>query len=94
MNKERRQALADVEDTISEAIDQIQDVINEEQDALDNLPDSLLYSERGEKMQDAIDEMEGLIGELEEFCTNLGKVVDAFTPAKSTANKSIHTTIK
>lgn len=59
MNKERRAKL-------QKAIDLIEDVIGEEQDAYDNMPESLQYSEKGEKMDEGIDSLEAAKDILEE----------------------------
>lgn len=80
MNKERRSYLLDSTDYLSDAVNHIQNVIYDEQDAQDNLPDSFRYSDRGYAMEDAIDEMEGFISEIEaiadkiaEYCSNKKK---------------------
>lgn len=82
MNKDRRNALAEVESTIDEAIGQIQDVIDEEADALDGLPESLQDSDRAMAMNDAIEDMESLIGVLDDFTQKLLDVVKKHTPKK------------
>jgi hypothetical protein len=43
----------------------LSDVLTEEQEALDNLPESLRESERGQQMQEYIDIMEEVTGELD-----------------------------
>lgn len=43
----------------------LSDVLTEEQEALDNLPESLQESERGQQMQEYIDIMEEVTGELD-----------------------------
>lgn len=65
MNKERRNTLLEANDYLDDAIRHIQDVIWEEGDALNNLPDSFRYSDRGYSMEEAIEEMEGFIAEIE-----------------------------
>jgi predicted nucleic acid-binding Zn-ribbon protein len=82
MNKERREALMDVADTIEEAIDQIQDVIDDEQDAIDRLPESLQESERGAVMYEAVGDMEGLIDKLNVFLGELEATVARYSPKK------------
>lgn len=43
----------------------IQDVLDEEQESYDNLPESLQYSDRGDKMQENIDSMQSVIDGLD-----------------------------
>ena len=51
MNKDRRNRLSGVIDTIADAISELEEIRDEEQDALDSLPESLQYSSKGEMMQ-------------------------------------------
>lgn len=66
MNKLRRQELAEVLDTLDEAIGQIEDVRDEEQEAYDNLPENFQESSRGQDMQEAIDSMDSIIRSIED----------------------------
>lgn len=66
MNKIRRQELAEVLDTLDEAIGQIEDVRDEEQEAYDNLPENFQESSRGQDMQEAIDSMDSIIRSIED----------------------------
>ena len=74
MNKLRRKELAKIMDKL-ERLDALREEIreelaairDEEQEALDNLPESLQESERGEQMQEYIDIMENVTGELDLF---------------------------
>ncbi len=75
MNKERREMLMDAEGVIEEAIGLIQDVIDEEQTAYDSLPDSLVDSERGQDMCDAIDDMGDLVDSLEDVGKKLRIII-------------------
>jgi hypothetical protein len=72
MNKQRRKELAailskleELENLRSEIKERLEAVRDEEQEALDNLPESLQESERGEQMQEYIDAMENVTGELD-----------------------------
>lgn len=66
MNKLRRQELAEVLDTLDEAIGQIEDVRDEEQEAYDNLPENFQESSRGQDIQEAIDSMDSIIRSIED----------------------------
>ena len=72
MNKLRRKELAVVAgmleelDALREQIrDRLAEIRDEEQDALDSMPESLQESERGQQMQEYIDTMEEITGELD-----------------------------
>lgn len=74
MNKARRKELAIIAamleelDALREQIrERLSDVLDEEQDALDNMPESLQAGDRGEQMQEYIDTMENVTGELDLF---------------------------
>lgn len=62
MNKERRKRLSDIRAKIEELQDLLEEVRTEEQDALDNLPESLQGSERGQAMEDAVQNIDDAIG--------------------------------
>lgn len=72
MNKIRRKELANVV-TMLEELDALREQVREqlsaiqedEQEALDNMPESLQESEKGEQMQEYIDTMENVTGELD-----------------------------
>ena len=72
MNKVRRKALANIVtmleqmDELREEIrEQLAEIRDEEQEALENMPESLQESEKGEQMQEYIDVMENVTGELD-----------------------------
>lgn len=72
MNKIRRKELAaiikklEALDALREEIrEQLAAVRDEEQEALENMPESLQESEKGEQMQEYIDTMENVTGELD-----------------------------
>ena len=66
MNAERRKNLEKVEALIGEARTLLEDIKSEEEDAYGNLPESLQNTERGEKMDEAISEMDDIIDTLED----------------------------
>lgn len=65
MNKERRARLAEVDDLLMEVVDDITEIVEDEQGAFDNLPEGLQCSSRGEAMEEAIDEMNDIISDIE-----------------------------
>ncbi len=62
MNKNRR-------DRLQRAMEIISEVKEEEEGAYDNMPEPFQDSERGEKMQENIDNMDEVISLLEEITT-------------------------
>lgn len=72
MNRIRRKELANVVvlleelDALREQIrEQLSAIQDDEQEALDNMPESIQESEKGEQMQEYIDTMENVTGELD-----------------------------
>lgn len=61
MNNDRRTRLGEVRDSLDDIITQIEELKDEEQEAYDNLPEGLQQTERGDKMQTAIETMEEAI---------------------------------
>lgn len=66
MNAQRRKQLSEISDKIELIKEEITFLQEEEQDALDNMPDSLQYSEKGERMQTAIDAMDDILQSLDD----------------------------
>ena len=76
MNNTRRKTINQIMDELErlkEAIDCLRD---EEQDCYDNLPESLQYSEKGERMEEAIDNLESAFGSLEEAIDYLSEAIE------------------
>ena len=67
IRKEIEKITADLE-AIKELIEALQE---EEQDAFDNLPESIQYGERGDKMQSAIDNLEYAADNIQDCLDNL-----------------------
>lgn len=78
MNNSRRKQIHDVakkltaayetfSSAVQESLSELEDITSDEQDAFDNLPESLQYSDRGEAMQEAIDNLETACQSLEDF---------------------------
>ena len=64
MNKERKKRLSEVSNMIGDAIDEIADIMEEEQEAFDNIPELLQFSSKGDKMQEYVDNMQGIMDDL------------------------------
>lgn len=71
MNKSRRKKLAEASEMISQASSIIESVMDEEHEAYDNLPESIMDGERGEKMEQAIEFLESAISDLESAVENI-----------------------
>ena len=54
MNKNRRKAIGDIYDKLIDIQSDLECIRDEEQEAFDNLPESIQYSERGERMEEYI----------------------------------------
>lgn len=78
MNKARRKQLEDLIEQLSGIKDGIEAVLEEEQEAFDNLPEGIQASERGEAMQENIDNLQTAADSLEsEVMDYIQGVIDA-----------------
>ena len=66
MNKYRRKVIAELLEQLIEICDNLEAVKDEEEEALENYPENLKYSERGEAMQEAFDNLEEAHGSISE----------------------------
>ena len=66
MNRTRREAIDDLIEQLENIQQQIEALKDEEQTAYDNLPETLQYSERGETITEAIDNLESAESSVEE----------------------------
>ena len=76
MNKERRQELFDVISHLDEAIDRVEEIKSDEQDAFDSMPEGFQNSARGDAMQDAIGQLDGFVGAIENVKDKVLKMVN------------------
>ena len=61
MNKQRRARLSEAHSLLGRAVSIVERAKDEEQDSFDNLPENLQSGERGELMEEAIDELQTAI---------------------------------
>ena len=75
MNKERRQELGDVLDYLDDAIMRLEEIRDDEQDSYDDLSEGLQCSRTGDSMLEAIDKLEGFVGEIEEVKSHVEEMM-------------------
>jgi Zn-dependent M32 family carboxypeptidase len=71
MNKDRRKILERINNEITTLKCELEDVMNSEQEAYDNMPESFQNGEKGERMQEIIDQLETSVSSLEEVIENI-----------------------
>ena len=71
MNKARRTRINEIIDSLNQLKEEINIIMGEEQEALDNMPESFQEGERGEAMQDAIDNLSSAMDSVEEAVDSL-----------------------
>lgn len=71
MNNKRRKQISRVIEQIEDSKETLADILNDEAQAFDNMPESLLESERAEASQNAIDLLDEAINNLDEAINNL-----------------------
>lgn len=72
MNKQRRKQLQEASKLIAQAQGIIESVKDDEQDAHDNLPESIMYGEKGQQMEEYIDMLDEAYGQ----CDDLMSIID------------------
>ena len=75
MNQQRRTKLKKARGLVSEAKEIVESVRDEEQEAYDNLPESIMDSERGERMEEAIDLLDSAVSNLESAEEDIGSAI-------------------
>lgn len=76
MNKDRRKHINDIVEQLNVLLLEIEEVKDEEQEAYDNLPESMQGGEKGEKMSDAVNNLEYAFDGLAEVIDYLGEAKD------------------
>jgi hypothetical protein len=71
MNSERRKRLAKICEQLEEIQVEIQAIADEEQECYDNLPESLQYTERGERMSEIVDTLNDAANDMESITEKL-----------------------
>lgn len=71
MNKARRLSIMKTINSLQILKSDVENIQSEEQDAYDNLPESLQDSERGDRMQEAIDNLDDAMTLIDEAVTAL-----------------------
>ena len=76
MNKTRRKRLEKVLNALQDAMSELEYIKDEEQEAYDNLPESLQESEKGETMQEYVDDIDSVISDLDSVISDLEDIVN------------------
>ena len=71
MNNKRRRRIDALLEKLGQLEGELSEIKEEEQEAFDNLPESIQASERGEAMQEALDNLEYATDNIEEIRDNL-----------------------
>lgn len=66
MNRTRRARIQGIQNLISVILSDLNEIRDEESNAYDNLPESIQYSDRGNAMSEAVDNIEEAISMLED----------------------------
>ena len=76
MNKLRRKELNSIIEILEEANSRLEMVKDEEQEAFDNLPEGIQYSERGEQMEEYVDDMDTAYDSIQEAIDTLTEIAE------------------
>lgn len=75
MNAKQRKKLQGYVDSLDEIKSNIETMMEDETEKLDNMPEGLQESERGEVMQEAIDNLESAASSIEEAIDYLNEII-------------------
>ena len=76
MNAKQRKKLQGYVDSLDEIRSNIETMMEDETEKLDNMPESLQESERGDAMQEAIDNLESASSSIEEAIDYLNEILE------------------
>ena len=76
MNARRRKELGRLNGEIEMIIADLEELRDQEQEAFDNLPESLQYSEKGEKMEEVINYLDDAIVSIEDTISNIQEAIE------------------
>lgn len=76
MNKQRRKRLEDVVSRLEGCMSDLEFIKEEEQEAYDNLPESIQYSERGDAMQENVDDIDYVISDLDQVIDSVNNIIN------------------
>lgn len=76
MNKARRKKLQELMKQLESIKDELNEVQEEEQDAYDNLPENLQYSERGQQMEQAVENMSSAADYLDDIISCIEEAME------------------
>lgn len=77
MNKQRRKKISEIIEKLEDIVVELEELASEERDAYDNLPESIQYSERGEAMDAAADELNEVSGEVTDLSERLEEIINS-----------------
>jgi len=75
MNAKRRRELNKIIETLNETVSQLGDLESEERDAADNMPESMWGTEKHERLEENGDTLSDCIQDIEDVIGNLEEVV-------------------
>lgn len=74
MNSKRRKEIGECHDALGSIMNKLLNIMTEEEEAFNNLPEGLQQSERGEKMQNAIDTLDSVADSLMSIIEELEEI--------------------
>lgn len=76
MNKRDRKEIEKITEELEALKERIENLADYEQEKVDNMPENLIYSERGEAMQEAADRLYDAAGEFESLAEVLIDIIE------------------
>jgi predicted RNase H-like HicB family nuclease len=76
MNNTRREEIQKITDVLQDILYDIELVLSDEQEYFDNMPENLQFSERGERSEEAISNLEYTLESVQEAIENLQEAIE------------------
>ena len=76
MNKDRRNRISECIEKLEDIKSELEAIRDEECEAYENLPESLQYSERGDMMQECMDEIDDAVSNFDDIIDQLNEVIE------------------
>ena len=76
MNKNRRKRIQEIIDKIVDAADNLDVIKDEEQEVFDNMPENFQCAERGEAIQECVDDLDDAVSGLQDVIETLENIVN------------------
>lgn len=76
MNKQRRKELNEIINKLSELRDDLESLTSEEEECYDNMPENLQYSEKGERIEAAVESLNDALDSIDNAIDSINEAIE------------------